>query len=320
MLYIGQFILSYVSLEILGVVVARGLMIVLVLFPAIVSDIGNSSTIFIINLIASSIQLIYILIKIQNQGKDYNNPKGQTYFRPKDNCVFLLAVCILIPADAINIYTSYLKEEQIQEIYYIWSIASLSIIYPLYVSLKENFIFGKLMDTILYAIKRVWPFLYVIMVNYCMFAVLGCYVFGGSINSKTREVYNKLTNSSLNPNYENLNWNDLPNSFVFLYTINMNNQMIALINMSSLDVETGEKGYGGLFFLAFVIMNNMLYFNIFVGLVIGVGIEKSKQFLEEFKTRQESQRDTRALNSSIASFGERYFDNNGIESKSIAVN
>jgi hypothetical protein len=45
------------------------------------------------------------------------------------------------------------------------------------------------------------------------YAIIGTAMFGGDINSKTEELFKKMTNSDMDPNLTQFNFNDLGNSF-----------------------------------------------------------------------------------------------------------
>ena len=170
--------------------------------------------------------------------------------------------------------------EENHRIYYGWAISCILYLAPLMKDLKKNFVVGKILDSTFFSLTRVFPFLVVISLNYMIFAIIGTYFLGGRINSDTPYRYLDVTGADLNANYQNLTWNDLPDSLVFLYCINLNNQMVTLMNMCSFYENSEEKDYAGLLFLAFVIMNNIILFNIFVGLVVGIGMEYSKEIFE----------------------------------------
>ena len=109
------------------------------------------------------------------------------------------------------------------KVYYGWSIACILYLLPLIKDLRKNSVVGKILDSTFFSLKRVFPFLVVISLNYMIFTILGTYFLGGRINSDTRYRYLDVTGNELNANYQNLTWNDLTDSLVFLYTINMNN-------------------------------------------------------------------------------------------------
>ena len=61
------------------------------------------------------------------------------------------------------------------------------------------------------------------------------------------------------------------------------------MNMCSFYENSETKDHAGLLFLAFVIMNNIILFNIFVGLVVGIGMEYSKEIFENDRERAENE-------------------------------
>lgn len=146
--------------------------------------------------------------------------------------------------------------------------------------LKKVTILSQLIDIVLHSITQTYAFLFIIIMEYLIFAHIGMALFGGCISSETPSLHKERVGGDLNKYYEYLNWNDFTNSLVFLFAINMNNQMIMLINMST--VSGGiRRDYRCVFFLVFVILNNMILFNIFIGQVIGISIEYFKAMKEK---------------------------------------
>ena len=110
-------------------------------------------------------------------------------------------------------------------------------------------------------------------------------VFGGSVNSGTPAQYKKMVGGDLNDNYEFLNWNDLINSFTFVYSIVINNSIPTLLNMCLVESEMNAD-YRGIYFIAFQLLVNMTLFNIFIGMVIGISLEYFKTELEKNAKRR----------------------------------
>lgn len=117
--------------------------------------------------------------------------------------------------------------------------------------------------------------------------MVGMSIFGGSINSGTPAQYLKYVGSELNENYEYLNWNDLVNSLVFVYTIVINNSIPTLLNMCIVDKGL-QTDFRGFYFLAFQLLVNMTLFNIFIGMVIGISLEYFKTEVEKKAARRDS--------------------------------
>ena len=136
------------------------------------------------------------------------------------------------------------------DMFYIWSVSCLVGVVDIVHQLKRISILSKLVQIIFYALKVTYPFLFVILISFLIFAMIGMSIFGGSINSRTPALYLKYVGGELNDNYEYLNWNDLVNSLVFVYSIVINNSIPTLLNMCIVD-----RGYAtdfrGLYFLAF---------------------------------------------------------------------
>lgn len=107
--------------------------------------------------------------------------------------------------------------------YFPWAMACFLVLLPILRGLRKSALVGKTMEAIIFACQRALPFVFVIIINAIMFSVVATYILGGIINSKSRERYLELAGSELPAGYEYLNWNDLLNSLVYLYSINIKN-------------------------------------------------------------------------------------------------
>ena len=195
-------------------------------------------------------------------------------------CIDFVSIFGIITTSAINIVVNLTIKVHISELYYVWAICSMCSAISIIYHLKKETILGSLVDIVFHSIRQTYTFIFVILIEYLIFALIGISLFGGCINSQTSFIYSERVGDSLNSNYEYLNWNDFLNSLVFLFALTMNNQMIMLINMST--VSGGEfRDYRTSFFLVFVILNNMILFNIFIGQVIGISIEYFKALKNE---------------------------------------
>lgn len=106
-------------------------------------------------------------------------------------------------------------------------------------------------------------------------------LFGGVINSEAPQKFKEFA-GDINYNYSQVHWNDFPSAIVYLYTLTLNNDLINLIGFSTID--SGQRrDYRGIFFLVFQVLNNMILFNLFVGMIIGISLEYFQGVLEEKK-------------------------------------
>ena len=70
--------------------------------------------------------------------------------------------------------------------------------------------------TCLHIFPLILDFVSIFFVVILVFAVLGVYLFGGKIHSGFPREFENLTGESLAENFERLNFNDLPNSLLYL--------------------------------------------------------------------------------------------------------
>ena len=120
--------------------------------------------------------------------------------------------------------------------------------------------------------------------------MLGIEIFGGRISSKTLEIYEQDTGSTLEPGIINLNMNDLGGTIFTFLQINTDN---CITNISTLLTAGNGMEYNNwntLFFIGFMVLNNIVYFNIFIGLVTGIGLEYATELLEAVKTETKTSR------------------------------
>src|SRR3990167_9415160 len=81
------------------------------------------------------------------------------------------------------------------------------------------------------------------------------------------------TGSTIFRRYQHLNWNDFYNSITFLYSVQMFNQMPTLINIAACARDPVHRDYSGTFYFIFVLSNNTILFNIFIGNIITICLE-----------------------------------------------
>ena len=119
--------------------------------------------------------------------------------------------------------------------------------------------------------------------NYMFFATLGIFLYGGLFSSFTPDRYKKATGSSLDPNFLYLNWNDFGGAFMALYTMNLGPSKVLMTNLCDVGKEGQPNDYAGFFFFTYVVLNNMIYFHIFIGILVGIGMQYAKEYLSEDK-------------------------------------
>lgn len=127
---------------------------------------------------------------------------------------------------------------------------------------------------IVLAIKLNYPFLYVIMLNYLICGIIGGYLFGGNINSTTPE-HMASVGQPTKPEYRFHNWNDFFSSLVYLYSIQLNNNMTMYVSYSTVN-EGASRNFKPIFFIVFYMLNNVVLNRIFVGQIIEISLEYFK--------------------------------------------
>lgn len=143
------------------------------------------------------------------------------------------------------------------------------------------------------ALNTVYPFLFVVVMFYIIFAFVGMALFGGKINSGLPEAYLKATGGQLLRNYQFLNWNDLLNSLACIYSLQVGNQTPILLNMAAVGRNADTRDYSGLFFLLVIFVNDTLIFNLFVGSVIAICLDSfERDKLASQPIQQEEQAET----------------------------
>lgn len=201
--------------------------------------------------------------------------KGELFFFRFSDLFQFIAVVGLILSNLGLIINFFFNSTTSEPLYYIWAFSNLSLVYPFFVYIETMSKIAKMIDIVIYAIKTTFPFLYVILVFYSIFSLIGGSLFGGDMSSKTREFYEIATSTELNPNYEKLSFNDFLNGIVFCWTLNIENQVPILVNMETLErlgtdgvwrqVERDRRGW---FFIIFIFLNNSVLFNVFIGQII----------------------------------------------------
>ena len=149
---------------------------------------------------------------------------------------------------------------------------------------------GKLIDSLIYSLKKVTPFFIIIFLTFLVFGMLGIEIFGGRISSKTLEIYTADTGSTLEPGIINLNMNDLGGTIFTFLQINTDNCITNISTLLTAGNGMEHNNWEILFFISFMVLNNIVYFNIFIGLVTGIGLEYATELLEAVKSEQKTSR------------------------------
>lgn len=165
--------------------------------------------------------------------------------------------------------------------YYFWAACCFLNVVDILNHLKQFKLVSETFAIIMLALKLNYPFFYVIIIVYCIFASLGGYLFGGSISSNT-PAQMEAVGQGTKEIYVYHNWNDFFNSMVFLYSINLNNNLPTYVNMSS--VKDGSRLlYKMCFFFIFYLINNFILMNIFIGQIIEISLHYFKSIYQEAK-------------------------------------
>ena len=70
----------------------------------------------------------------------------------------------------------------VKELYFYWAIFSLLAIVLVYKDLSSGTTLGKLIDSLIYSLKKVTPFFAIILLNYLFFGMVAIQIFGGRIS------------------------------------------------------------------------------------------------------------------------------------------
>lgn len=197
------------------------------------------------------------------------------FYRFSDLIQYIVLVTLVLSNTGLLINFLFVSEIS-KPLFYIWAVANLFLIYPFFVYIKTLSKIAKVLDIMIYAMKTTLPFLYLIVVSYSIFTLIGVNIFGGDMGSRTPDLYLQATGGALNANYEKMNFNDFLNSMCFCWTLNLTAMIPILVNMSTLmEIESEGKtqvvarNSRGWFFIIFFIYNNSILFNIFIGQLIG---------------------------------------------------
>ena len=160
------------------------------------------------------------------------------------------------------------------EHYYFWAVCCFCNVFAIFNHLNQFKLVSETFSIIVLAIEMNYPFLFVFLMTYMIFAVVGCFLFGGVINSKTPDRMAEIGQATKDI-YKYHNWNDYLNSLVYLYSINLQNNLPLYVNMSALG-DGDSRSYKGIFFFVFFVLNNVILRNIFIGQIIEISLSYFK--------------------------------------------
>jgi hypothetical protein len=152
---------------------------------------------------------------------------------------------------------------------------------------------SEIFGVIVLAIKINYPFLYVWVMNYLIFATIGGYLFGGNINSLTSKMMENVGQAT-KPDYIYQNWNDFLNSLVYLWGVNLSNNMNMYVSISVVN-EGPTRNFKPIFFFVFYVMNNILLRSILIGQIIEISLAYFKVMNKELQRVEIMDDDTKAF-------------------------
>jgi hypothetical protein len=225
--------------------------------------------------------------------------RGIRYFGRIETCIeFFVCVGLLMCNNMalLGEHGEYFSNDQLG---LLWSLLCLLEVVCFVDHLRSYSLVSKMVLIIFHALNTVSPFLYVLAMTYCLFAFVGMALFGGRITSTLQEDWRAYAGADLNRRFQYLNWNDFLSSLVYLWSINMNNQLPTLVNICAFARDPLQRDYSPLFFAVFFFLNNYILFNLFYGQIIAISINYFKQEVESKEFNQffgsensDSQRDS----------------------------
>ena len=165
--------------------------------------------------------------------------------------------------------------------YYFWAICCMMNVLAIFNRLQKFKLIAETFSIIMLAVKMNYPFITFIVVFYMQSAIVGCYMFGGHIHSLTPDSMS-MVGQSIKREFVYQNWNDLFNSIVFLWGLNLGNNSILLVDMSVV-AEGPARSHSSLFFFFFYLFNHILIRNILIGQIIEISLEYFKVANQEDK-------------------------------------
>lgn len=225
--------------------------------------------------------------------------RGIRYFGRIETCIEFFVCMGLLLFNCLAIFLNQGNYFSNGQLGLLWSLLCLLEVVCFIDHLRSYSLISKMVLIIFHALNSVSPFLYVLAMVYCLFAFVGMALFGGKITSTLQEDWRAYSGGDLNRRFQYLNWNDFISSLVYLWSINMNNQLPTLVNICAFSRDHTERDYSPTFFAIFFFLNNYILFNLFYGQIIAISINYFKQEIESKEFNQffgsesnDSQRDS----------------------------
>lgn len=244
------------------------------LSPSMISDLrlqGGNSPVYVLNLACSAIIFVKLNLVLAK--------KRRRYFREAVACVDYVACAGVLLSSLCYWLNGMLGigDNDFQH-YYFWAVCCFVNVADILNHLKQFKLVAETLSILGLAVRLNYPFFYVMLMLYLIFASIGEFVFGGNISSATPARMAAVGQPTKDV-YVYHNWNDFLNAVVFLYSINLNNNLPLYVNMSTAAEST--RSAKPLFFVAFYLLNNIILMNVFVGQIIEISLAYFKAvFLE----------------------------------------
>lgn len=249
--------------------------IFVLLSPSIVTNLaeyGNNKLVYQLNLGCALIIFTKVNLVLRK--------KRRRYFREVGYCLDYVATTGVLLSSLTYFLNSVLGlgDNDFQH-YYFWSVCCFINVIDILNHLKQFKLVSETLSILVLAVRLNYPFFYVMLILYLVFACIGEFIFGGAINSETI-VKMADVGQATKPEYVYHNWNDFLSSVVYLYSINLNNNLPLYINMSTVN-EGPVRSYKPIFFAVFYLLNNLILMNVFVGQIIEISLSYFKAVFME---------------------------------------
>ncbi len=250
---------------------------IILISPSLTTDfksVNKDGLIYNVNLACSVVVLTKIVLVVRK--------KRRHYFRNLAPCVDFVANCGVFLASMVYTINEMLDfDVNAFHHFYFWATCCFVNLLAICSHLSHFKLISETFSVILLALKLNYPFLFVISVLYLEGAVIGGFLFGGQINSLTPKFMEDVGQGT-KPEYIYQNWNDFLNSLVYLWGINLNNNLTMYVSISTVN-EGPHRNLKPIFFFIFFILNNVILRNIFFGQVIEICLEYFKVIHQEEK-------------------------------------
>ena len=206
--------------------------------------------------------------------------KRRRYFREVGYCLDYVATVGVLLSSLTYYLNSVLKlgDNDFQH-YYFWSVCCFVNVIDILNHLKQFKLVAETLSILALAVRLNYPFFYVMLILYFIFAAIGEFIFGGNINSSTLGKMDQVGQAT-KAIYVNHNWNDFLSSVVYVYSINLNNNIPLYVNMSTVN-EGPSRNFKPIYFVVFYLLNNIILMNIFIGQVIDISLSYFKSIFNE---------------------------------------